>query len=78
MSVPDVKLFQKHVMYTKLDIYYTMLFMSVDILLVCGIRLHDRIISLRGEVWAHKTRLTLSPFIEMPVPGQERERHVYV
>ena len=27
--------------------------------------------SLRGEVWARKTRLTLPLFIELPVPGQE-------
>jgi len=26
----------------------------VDILLTCGKHLHDRIVSLRGEVWAHK------------------------
>jgi hypothetical protein len=27
--------------------------------------------SLRGEVWARKTRLTLPLFIELPVPSQE-------
>ena len=27
-------------------------------------------ISLRGQVWAHKTNLTLSPFIEVSVPSQ--------
>jgi hypothetical protein len=38
--------------------------------------LHDRIISLKGELWAHKTSLTLPLFIEVPVPGQESERLV--
>jgi len=32
------------------------------------------IISLPGEVWAHKTCLTLSLFIEVPVLSQESER----
>jgi hypothetical protein len=30
--------------------------------------LHGCIISLRGEIWAHKTSLTLPLFIEVPVP----------
>ena len=29
---------------------------------------------MRGEVWAHKTSLTLPLFIEMPVPSQESEQ----
>ena len=32
------------------------------------------IISLRGPVWAHKTSLTPSRFIEVPVPSQESAR----
>ena len=36
--------------------------------------LHDRIISLREKVWAHKTSLTKPFLIEVPVPGQESER----
>ena len=35
--------------------------------------LHDHIISLRGEVWAHKTSLTLPLVTEVPVPSQESE-----
>jgi hypothetical protein len=34
-------------------------------------QLHDPIISLRGKVWAHKTSLTPSLFIEVPAPSQE-------
>ena len=34
--------------------------------------MHDRIISLRGEGLSHKTSLTPSPFIKVPVPSQER------
>jgi len=34
-------------------------------------RLHDRIISIRGEALAHTTNLTPPHFIEMPVPSQE-------
>ena len=39
--------------------------MTVCILLTCGKHLHDRIISLRGEVWAYSTGLTppLSIFV---------------
>lgn len=36
--------------------------------------LHDCIISLRGQVWDHKTILTLPLFIGVYVPRQERER----
>jgi vacuolar-type H+-ATPase subunit F/Vma7 len=35
--------------------------------------LHDHIISLRGEIRAHKTSLTLPIFIDVPVPSQESE-----
>jgi hypothetical protein len=31
----------------------------------------DRIISLRGEVWAHKSSLTPTLFIEVPAPSQD-------
>jgi hypothetical protein len=39
--------------------------MTVCILLTCGKHLHDRIISLSGEVWAYSTGLTppLSIFV---------------
>ena len=42
--------------------------------ITCGKHLHDPIISLRGEVWAHKTTLVCSLFIEVPVLSQESER----
>ena len=35
------------------------------------------IISLRGEVWAHKTSLFPPPLIEVPIPSQESE-HFFV
>jgi hypothetical protein len=46
---------------------FARLYVRVGILLTCRMYLHDRIISLRGEVSAHKTSLTLSLFIEGPV-----------
>ena len=36
--------------------------------------LHDRITSLRGDVWAPKTSLALAIFVELPVPNQDSER----
>jgi len=47
---------------------YTRLYVRFDILLTCMRQLHDNIISLRGEAWAHKTRLTPPHFIEVSVP----------
>jgi hypothetical protein len=35
---------------------------------------HDRIMSLRVEVWTHKTSLTPPLYIEVPVPSQECDR----
>ena len=32
---------------------------------------HDHMISLRGEVWPHKTSLTLPLLIEMPYQARE-------
>ena len=46
----------------------------MDILIICGTHLHDCIISIRGEVWAHKTSLTTPLFIEVSVPSQESDR----
>ena len=37
----------------------------------CGKHLHDIVISLRWEVWAHKTSLTPLLFIEVPAPRPE-------
>ena len=45
--------------------------MRIDILLTRVKHLHDRIISLRREVWAHKTSLISPLFIELPVTNQE-------
>jgi hypothetical protein len=42
--------------------------------LECGKHLHDRIISLKGEVCANKTSLTPPLCIEVSVPSQECER----
>ena len=36
--------------------------------------MHDRIISLREEVWVHKTNLIPPLFIEVPVSIKESER----
>ena len=36
--------------------------------------LHDHIISLKRDVWAHKTSLTQPLFIEVPVPSHESEQ----
>jgi hypothetical protein len=42
----------------------------------CVKHLYDHIISLRGEVWAHKTSQTTPPLfiIEVPVSTQETDR----
>ena len=42
---------------------FARLYVKVDILLTCVI------FSSRGEVWAHKTSLTLPLIIEVPVQG---------
>ena len=49
------------------------LYVSVGISLIFRKHLHD-IISLRVEVWEHKTSLTLILFIEDPVQIQESEQ----
>jgi outer membrane lipopolysaccharide assembly protein LptE/RlpB len=45
-------------------------------LATCGMHLHDRINLPRGEVWAHKTSLTLPFFIEISIPSQES--HIFL
>jgi len=37
--------------------------------------LHDHITSLKMEVWAHNTSLTLTLFIDVPVPGRAVSGH---
>jgi hypothetical protein len=63
MRVDIVKLFTQ--LYMRVDIVklFTQLYMRVDILLTCRKHLHDTIISITGEVWAHMANLTLSLFI---------------
>ena len=48
----------------------SILYVRVGIFLKCGKYLHDLVISLRGEVWFHKTSLTPPYFIEVSVPSQ--------
>ena len=43
-------------------------------LFICGKHLYNRMISLRVEVWAHKTNFIPPLFIEMPEPNQQSER----
>jgi hypothetical protein len=54
-------------------VMFSRLCVRVVILFAWGIRLHDHIISLRGEFWTLKTSLTPSLFIEVPESSQERE-----
>ena len=56
-----------------LILLFAPLYVRVDNLLTCGKHLHDCIISLREEIWAQKTSLTLPLFTEVPVPSQESE-----
>ena len=56
----------------------TQLQVRVGILVTCRKCLQDIINSLREEVWAHETSLTLSLFTEVSVPSQECERTCYV
>ena len=47
---------------------FALLYVRFGIVLACGEHLHDRIISLREDVWARKTSLNLQPFVEVPSP----------
>ena len=53
---------------------FAWLYMRAGIILTRGRHLYDLMSSLRGEVWAHKTSLTLPLCIEVPVPSQESEQ----
>ena len=53
---------------------FTCLYVRVDNLFRCGKRLHDRIISPRGQALTHKKSLTPPLFIAVPLPGKENER----
>ena len=52
---------------------FARLYVRVGIVHTCGKLLHDRIVSLRGKVSAHKTSLTPPLFIEVYVPSQGNE-----
>jgi len=45
----------------------------IGLLLTGGQRLLDRTISLRGDIWAHNTSLTVPLIIEVHVPSQPRK-----
>ena len=49
--------------------FYTITSKSFDNF-YCRKHLHDRMHSLRGEGWAHKSSLIPPPVIEVPVPSQ--------
>ena len=53
---------------------FSRLYVKLGILIKCGNHLHNRIISLRGEVFERKTSLAPSFLIDVPVPSQENER----
>jgi len=66
-------IFRKGLDFHAFSEYKYYLYARVGILLTRGKHLHDRIISLKGEVWAHKT--SLAPlFIEVPSPNKKSER----
>ena len=53
---------------------FNRLYVRVGILPTYENHFHDRIISLRGQVWAHKTSLTPPLFINVSVPSLKSER----
>ena len=68
------------IMFKIIVIYIFMLFhqyihvWGFAFLLTCGKHLYVCIISLKGDIWAHKTSLTPPFFIEAPAPSQESKR----
>ena len=53
----------------------THLYVRICIFLTCRKHLYDHIISLKQEVWASKTSLTLPLLIEVPVTNQNVSSH---
>ena len=53
---------------------FAQLCVRIGIILTCGKHMHVHFISLRGEVWSHKTSLTQQMFIEASVLSQESEQ----
>jgi hypothetical protein len=64
----------KNITFFIIKLLILLLYVRVDILLTRIKHFHDRITSLRGEVWALKISLIPPPFIEMHVPSTEIER----
>ena len=56
---------------------FVQLYVGVVILIVCRKHLHGRIISLRGEFWAHRTSLT-PPFFLLEFLCQARKVYLCV
>jgi hypothetical protein len=44
----------------------------------CRKQLHDRIYSLRGEIWAYATSLTPPRFVEAPDQTSTEHSHVFM
>jgi hypothetical protein len=53
---------------------FALLYVRVRILFTCGKHLNNLLISLREEVWAHKTNLAHPLLIEVPELSQKSER----
>ena len=53
---------------------FARLYVRVGVLLTCGKHVHDRIILLRGEVWAHKAILPPPLFYQ----ARKVSDHVFV
>jgi hypothetical protein len=51
---------------------FALLYVWVRILFTCGKHLHDPLISIREEVWAHKTNLIHPLLIEAPEPSHKK------
>ena len=55
------------------------MYLMVWNLLACGLHLHNLIVSLRLEVWVHKTSLIATHSIDVPAPQDKKiSRRVFV
>ena len=57
---------------------FAWLYARICIFLTRGNHLYDCIISLMGDIWAHKASLSPPRFIEVPVSSQENEGIMYL
>ena len=57
---------------------FAWLYARISIFLTRGNHLYDCIISLMGDIWAHKASLSPPRFIEVPVSSQENEGIMYL